>query len=126
MNRVVHMNDGPLVKQVYRELKSLHDQGFNTRVTSMHKLADNYPTKFHHYSKIVVRTNHIKQWEMNLADFNRNPILRTYRYVKWLFKIELYFCIVKDHRYRHAIAQPRTSSHFYILKGVIILNPEPQ
>ena len=49
----------------------------------MHKLADeyqtdlrHYPAKFHHYCKIVVRTNYIKQWETNIADLDRNPSLR--------------------------------------------------
>ena len=112
------MNKGSLVKQVYHELRSLHDQGFNTWVTRMHKLADDYqmnlsqdPAKFHHNCKIVVRTNYIKQWEANMADLDRNPILRTYRYIKWSFKIEPYLYLINDHRYRHAIAQLRTSSH---------------
>ena len=55
--------------------------------------------------------NYIKQWEANMADLDRNPILRSYRYIKWSFKIEPYLYLVKDHRYRHAIAQLRTSSH---------------
>ena len=66
MNRVMHMNESSLVKQVYHELRSLHDQGFNTWVTRMHKLADDYQmnlsqdqAKFHHNCKIVVRTNYI-------------------------------------------------------------------
>ena len=46
-----------------------------------------------------------------MADSDRNPILRTYRYIKWSFKIESYLYLVKGHRYRHAIAQLRTSSH---------------
>ena len=97
MNRVMHMNEGSLVKQVYHELRSLHDQGFNTWVTRMHKLADDCqmnlspdPAKFHHNCKIVVRTNYIKQWEANMTDLDRNPILRTYRYIKWSFKVEPY------------------------------------
>ena len=64
MNRVMHTNGGSLVQQVYHELRSLHDQGFNTWVTRMHKLADDYqknlsqdPAKFHPNCKIVVRTN---------------------------------------------------------------------
>ena len=84
----------------------------------MHKLADDSqmnlsqdPAKFHHNCKIVVRTNYIKQREANMADLDRNPILRTYRYIKWSFKIEPYLYSVKDNRYRHAIAQPRTTSH---------------
>ena len=46
-----------------------------------------------------------------MADLDRNPILRTHRYIKWSFKIEPYLHLIKDHRYRHAIALLRTSSH---------------
>ena len=84
----------------------------------MHKLADDYqmnlsqdPAKFHPNCKIVVRTNYIKQCETNMTALDRNPILRMYRYIKWSFKIEPCLYLVKDHRYRHAIAQLRTSSH---------------
>ena len=118
MNIVMHMNEGSLVKQVYHELRSSHDPGFNTWITRMHELADDYqmnlshePAKFHHNCKIVVRTNYIKQRETNMADVNRNPILRTYRYIKWSFKTEPYLCLIKKHRYPHTIAQLRTSSH---------------
>ena len=47
----------------------------------------------------------------HMADLDRNTILRTYRYIKWSIKIEPYLYLVKDHRYRHAIAQLRKSSH---------------
>ena len=46
-----------------------------------------------------------------MTDLDRNPILRIYIYIKWSFKIEPYLYLVKDHRYGHAIAQLRTSSH---------------
>ena len=95
----MHMNEGSLVK-------SLHDQG----VTSMHKSTDDSqmnlsqdPDKFHHNCKIVIRTNYIKQWEMNMAGFDCSPILRTYRYIKLSIKIEPYLYLVKDYRYRNAV-----------------------
>ena len=118
INIVMHLNEGSLVKQVYHELRSLQVQGFDTWVTRMHKLADDYqmnlsqdPAKFHHNCIIVARTNYIKQWEANMVDMDRNPIFRTCRYMKWSFKIEPYLYLVKDHRYHHAIDQLRTSSH---------------
>ena len=39
-----------------------------------------------------------------MADLDRNPILRTYRYIKLSLKIEPYLYLIIDHRYRHAIA----------------------
>ena len=70
----MHMNDGSRLKQLYHDLKSLHDQGFNTWVNSMHKLADDYqmnlsqdPAKFHHNCRIVVRTNYINSLGPNEA-----------------------------------------------------------
>ena len=80
---------------------------------------------FHRNCKIVVRTNYIKQWEANMANLDRNPILRTYKYIKWSFKIEPYLYLVKDHRYRHAIAHLGRVPIFCKLNGVGILNPEP-
>ena len=81
----------------------------------MHKLADDYqmnlsqyPAKFHHQCKIVVRTNYIEQWETNVADLDYNPYMQ---YIKYSYKIEPYLYLVKYHSYRHAMAQLRTSSH---------------
>ena len=118
VNKVMHINEDSLVKQVYHGSESLHDQGFNTWASRMHSLADDIqinlgldPAKFHHNCKIVLRTNYIKKWEIIMNDFDRNPILKTYKYIKWSFKIKPYLYLVKDHRYRHAIAQLRTSSH---------------
>ena len=96
MNRMMYTNEGSLVKQVYHELRSLHDQWFNTWITKMHKLADDYqmnlsqdPAKFHHNWKTVVRTNHIKTWEAI------RPIwiaIRFWerRYIQWSFVLCLF------------------------------------
>ena len=42
VNRIIHMNGTSLVKPVYDELNDLSEQGFNTWVTSLHNLADEY------------------------------------------------------------------------------------
>ena len=122
---VMHMAEGSLFKRVYHEQRSVHDQitpGLLEYI--IHKLANDCrmnlsqdPAKFYHNCYIVVRTNYMKHWETNMTDLGRNPILRTYRYIKWSFKIEPYLYLVKDYRYRHAIAQLRTSSHILHIEG---------
>ena len=60
------MNGTSLVKQVYDELNDLSEQGFNTWVTSLHNLTDEYqidlnlePDDFHRICKSSVRTKYI-------------------------------------------------------------------
>ena len=79
MNSVMHMSDSTLVIQVYHEFKSLYEQGF------MHKLANDCqlnlsqdPARFHRNCKTLVRKNNV-----NMTNFVRHPILRTYRYIKY-------------------------------------------
>ena len=63
------MNGTSLVKQVYDGLNDLSEQTFNTWVTSLHNLADEYqidlslePDDFHRICKSSVRTKYIEQW----------------------------------------------------------------
>ena len=62
VNRIIHVNGTSLIKQVYDELSDLSEQGFNTWVTSLHNLADEYqtnlslePNDFHRVCKSTVR-----------------------------------------------------------------------
>ena len=53
-----------------------------------------------------------------MADFDRHPILRTYRYIKFSFKMELCLYLDNDRCYPHVIAQLRSSAHIlHIEKG---------
>ena len=118
VNRIIHMNGTSLVKQVYDELNNLREQGFNTWVTSLHNLADEYqidlslePDDFHRIWKSSVRTKYIEQWSSCMMQFDRFPLLRTYRGIILEFKTEPYLYLVKNRRFRHAISQLRASSH---------------
>ena len=118
VNRMIHMNGTSLVKQVYDERNDLREQGFNTWVTSLHNLADEYqidlslePDDFHRICKSSVRTKYIEQWSSCMMQFDRFPLLRTYRGIKLEFKTEPYLYLVKNRRFRHA-------------KGGGILNPK--
>ena len=87
------MNGTSLVKQVYDELNNLSEQGLNTWVTSLHNLADEYqidlglePKDFHRKCKSSVRIKYIEQWSSCMMQFDRFPLLRTYRGIKLAFK----------------------------------------
>ena len=118
VNRIIHMNGTSLVKQVYDELNDLSEQGFNNWVTSLHNLADEYqidlslePDDFHRICKSSVRTKYIEQWSSCMMQFDRFPLLRTYRGIKLAFRTEPYLYLVKKRRFRNAISQLRASSH---------------
>ena len=124
-NRLNCMDGASLVKQVYTELQRLTEQGFDTWVSSLRKLADSYqlhayvdPNKFRQKCKIKVRSIFVDQWTADMDDVNSYPILRTYRHIKVSFRTEPYICLVKDKRYRHAISRLKCSSHMlHIEKG---------
>ena len=118
VNTIIHMNGTSLVKQVYDELNDLSEQGFNTWITSLHNLADEYqidlslkPNDFHRICKSSVRTKYIELWSSCMMQFDRFPLLRTYRGIKLAFKTEPYLYLVTNRRFRHAISQLRASSH---------------
>ena len=46
MNRLHHMPDNSIVRQVYNELFKLHQMGFVTWVTKVGELVDDSPAKF--------------------------------------------------------------------------------
>ena len=52
-----------------------------------------------------------KQWLDKINDLETNPLLRTYIHIKSEFKLEPYLHLVKNVKYRNAIAKFRTSSH---------------
>ena len=101
------MDDNSLVKQVYMKLQRLTEQGFDTWVSSLRKLADSYqlnvyvdPNKFRQEYKTKVRSRFVDQWTADRSDIDSYPILRTYRHIKVSFRTEPYICLVKDKRYR--------------------------
>ena len=118
LNRLMCMDGDSLAKQVHDELQHLTDQGFDTWVSSIGKLADTCqlnlymdPVKFRNECKHIVQSKFINQWAANTADITRNPILRKYRNIKLSFGTEPYIYLVQDKRYRHAISRLRCSLH---------------
>ena len=118
MNRLHQMPDNSIVRQVYNELFKLHQMGFVTWVTGVGELVDTYsiniddsPAKFKSECKRSVFGKFTHAWSEDVQNIQRNPILRTYCKIKQEFGMETYLELIKNHKYRTAMAQLRTSSH---------------
>ena len=102
----------------YNELFKLHQMGFVTWVTRVGELVDTYsiniddsPAKFKSECKRSVFGKFTHAWSEDVQNIQRNPILRTYCKIKQEFGMETYLELIKNHKYRTAMAQLRTSSH---------------
>jgi hypothetical protein len=118
LNRIHHKPSNSLVSRVYKELSKFHQLGFKTWVTSsyeiLHSLGlwfDSDLDKFKRNCKNVVKEKFITNWENELNNIEKNPILRTYVKIKCSFRMEPYLCLVKNNRFRNALCKIRTSSH---------------
>ena len=118
MNRLHHMPDNSIVKQVYNELFKLHQMGFVTWVTRVGELVETYsiniddsPAKFKSECKRSVFGEFTRKWTEDVQNIPRNPILRTYSKIKKDFGMEKYLDFIKNHKHRTAMTQLRTSSH---------------
>ena len=118
VNRLHHMSNDKLAKKLYLELIVMNNQGFTTWATDALKLVNdlgldvtNDQKLFVNKCKLIVKENVITNWFTNLHDNQLNPILRTYRNIKFKYCIEPYLCLVNKAKYRHAIAKLRCSSH---------------
>ena len=117
-NRLHHMPANTIVKKVYEELTRLHSIGFTAWVTRVRELVTKYhmdiekmPSNFRPECKNVVTDQFKNEWATKLQNANMYPILRTYSKIKSSFGIAPYLDTVKNHKYRIAMAQLRTSSH---------------
>ena len=118
INRLHHMPANTKVKKVYEELTRLHSIGFTTWVTRVRELVTKYhmdiekkPSNFRSECKNVVTDQFKTEWATKMQNANMYPILRTYSKIKSSFGIAPYLDTVKNHKYRIALAQLRTSSH---------------
>ena len=67
--------------------------------------------KFRSECKRSVFGKFTHEWSEDVQNIQRNPILRTYCKTKQDFDMETYLELIKNHKYRTAMAQLRTSSH---------------
>ena len=116
-NRLHHMPANTIVNKVYEELTRLHSVGFTTWVTRVRELVTEYdtdiakmPSNFRSECKNVVTDQFKTEWTTKMQNANMYPILRTCSKIKSSFGIAPHLDTVKNHTYRIAMAQLRTSS----------------
>ena len=117
-NRLYHMPNSQLVKQVYNQLFHLQEQGFSNWITSVLDLSKIYNIDvtsvnrcFRNVSKFKVKEYFINEWRTAIQNTDAYPMLRTYNVIKTRFGTEPYFSAVKNIKFRIAISKLRTSSH---------------
>ena len=118
MNRLYHLPERSIVKRVYNVLENLHLRGFATWITKVRELIHNYnlnvemdSESFKRACKGALSNKFIEDWNAELNDTQKNPLLRTYKQIKTEFTMEPYLDLVQNCRYRKAISSIRTSSH---------------
>ena len=131
-NRLHHMSDSVLVKQVYNELLQLNEMGFHTWTGDVKALNELYnlditcaTSDFKIACKRNVRSHFRDNWYRELHDLDKNPILRTYVLFKSSFDLEPYLKYVKEYKYRAAIARLRSSSHTLAIERRRYERPKP-
>ena len=92
--------------------------GIITWVTRVGELVETYsiniddsPAKFKSECKRSVFGKFTRKRIEDVQNIQRNHILRTYCKIKQEFGMETYLELIKNHKYRTAMAQLRTSSH---------------
>ena len=100
INRLHHMLNDSIVKQVYNELVKLHQLGFKTWVIQVSELVDTYhlaidsiPEEFKFKCKESVANRFIDTWMEQVQNTHSKPILRIYCNFKHNCGIEIY-CIM--------------------------------
>ena len=123
LNRVSIMEDSDLVKQVYMELKILHECGFITWFGKAWELVDRFNldiglnnSSFKKHSKKQIQNYFIQDWKQQINDIDNNPILRTYNLIKHEYYRESYLKEVSNSKYRHSITKLTTRSHDILSK----------
>ena len=113
--RLQGMPESSLVYQAFSESKRLYEIGFNSWYGRVMKLAAENNVDLSVHSKPQIKTNVIAcfkdKWKSQVHDIVNNRSLRTYVHIKENFCIEPFLSLVKDVKYRNAIARFRASSH---------------
>ena len=86
--RLYNMSTNALVKKVFDKLKKMDDMGFKTWITSVRELASRYDIslnselEFDAFKKVctdAVEQKFIAEWQNDVENESKYPILRTYR-----------------------------------------------
>ena len=123
---------GSVLKNVFLELKRLHDMGFENWYSRVLLLAKNYKIdvmniKFNESSKNMIKTNirnvFIQNWISKLQNLTTNPSLRTYCLFKKNFEAESYLQLINKPQYLSAFARFRAGSHTLEIERGRYTNP---
>ena len=118
--RLQGMPENSLAKRVFCELTKLNDMGFKTWVTSVRKIVSRYSVSldselnvnvFKQKCQETLERKFILDWQNEIGDDSKHPILKTYKMFKLEFKFQPYLALVKDPKYRIAVSKLRASSH---------------
>ena len=122
-NRLMHMNDNTIVKQVFNELESLHKLGFSNWYSNANGLISKYNLNLNHdqnifkiVTKLSVEDSYKRNWFSKIHDSISNPIARTYKHIKLTFGTEKYLHHIQNFRVRKSITQLRTSTHKLLIE----------
>ena len=118
--RLQGMPENSLVKRVFYEPTNLDDMGFKTCVPSVSELVSRYNMSldsepnvnvFKQKCQQALNQKCISDWQFEINDESKHPILKIYKIFKSEFKFEPYLDIVKNRKYRIAVSKLRASSH---------------
>ena len=110
-------------------MKILHNMGFNTWYSRVCELAkqNNIDVECKYTKreiKLAVAETFKMQWHSNLNNVTINPILRTYRNLKFDFRMKPHLNLVTNYKYINAITKLRASSRTLEVERVRYTNPK--
>ena len=114
------MSEDSLPKIVFNELENLDNLGFSTWLSCVKTIANayridlcncDYNTNFVESMKRDVISTYQRQWMHEINDSDKNPLLRTYKLFKNVYRMEPYLRFVKNYHHRIAMSRLRCSSH---------------
>ena len=110
-----HMSNDKLEKKIYCDVTTLGDQGFTTWETDALRLVKGYrlDVTFAIKCRHVVESNYIASWFASLQDIQWNPILMTYKSIKFEYSMAPYLYPVKKSLHLHSTVKSRCSSHIF-------------
>ena len=106
------------MKQVFNELRRLHELGYQNWYSQIISLAESYEVdldRIEHNEAKNIKAKIISQYKVNFMEQLKQPnnsrILKMYSDIKTCFKMENYLNSIREVKYRVALSRLRCSSH---------------